>query len=51
MKDPLEEFVHQNRADFDDKEPSAKVWGRIEKRWVIHPSRYGIRLFYGGQRR
>jgi hypothetical protein len=31
MKDPLEEFVRQNRADFDDKVPSEKAWGRIEK--------------------
>jgi hypothetical protein len=31
MKDPLEEFIHQNRAGFDDKEPSKKVWQGIEK--------------------
>ena len=31
MKDPLEEFIHQNRAGFDDKEPSKKVWRSIEK--------------------
>jgi hypothetical protein len=31
MKDPLEEFVRQNRADFDDKEPSEKAWARIER--------------------
>lgn len=31
MKDPLEEFIHQNRVGFDDKEPSKKVWRSIEK--------------------
>jgi len=31
MKDPLEEFIHQNRSGFDDKEPSKKVWKSIEK--------------------
>ena len=30
MKDPLEEFIQQNRADFDDREPSKKVWRNIE---------------------
>lgn len=30
MKDPLEDFVHQNRSHFDDKEPSEKVWKKIE---------------------
>jgi hypothetical protein len=30
MKDRLEEFIHQNRQDFDDKEPSGKVWRNIE---------------------
>lgn len=25
----LEEFIRSNRAAFDDKEPSEKVWGRI----------------------
>ncbi|MDH4092268.1 MAG: hypothetical protein OEV74_18535 [Cyclobacteriaceae bacterium] len=30
MKDPLEEFVRQNRNAFDDKEPSDKVWKNIE---------------------
>lgn len=30
MKDPLENFVRQNREAFDDKEPSSRVWGRIE---------------------
>lgn len=31
MKDQLEDFVHQNRNAFDDKEPSPKVWKAIEK--------------------
>lgn len=30
MKDQLEDFVHQNRNAFDDKEPSPKVWKGIE---------------------
>ena len=30
MKDQLDDFVRQNRRDFDDKEPSEKVWRNIE---------------------
>lgn len=30
MKDQLEDFVHQNRNAFDDKEPSEKVWRNIK---------------------
>jgi hypothetical protein len=30
MKDQLEDFVRQNRQAFDDKEPSNKIWKRIE---------------------
>ena len=29
MKDRLEEFIRENRAAFDDKEPSEKVWKNI----------------------
>lgn len=29
MKDRLEEFIRDNRAAFDDKEPSDKVWRNI----------------------
>ncbi|MBA4058701.1 MAG: hypothetical protein C0490_28550, partial [Marivirga sp.] len=29
MKDPLEDFIRQNRNAFDDKEPSEKVWKNI----------------------
>jgi len=29
MKDQLEDFVHRNRAAFDDKEPSDRVWKNI----------------------
>jgi hypothetical protein len=29
MKDQLEDFVHRNRAAFDDKEPSERVWKNI----------------------
>lgn len=30
MKDKLEDFVRENRSAFDDREPSPKVWNRIE---------------------
>src|SRR4051812_9366086 len=30
MKDNLEDFVSRNRAAFDDKEPSGKVWNHIQ---------------------
>ena len=30
MKDRLEEFIRENRAAFDDKEPSDKVWKNIK---------------------
>ncbi|HKZ38541.1 MAG TPA: hypothetical protein VJ184_12865 [Chryseolinea sp.] len=30
MKDNLEKFIRQNREAFDDKEPSEKVWNKIE---------------------
>ena len=30
MKDQLDDFVQKNRAGFDDKEPSEKVWKNIE---------------------
>ena len=31
MKDQLEDFIRQNKAAFDDKEPSEKVWTNIRK--------------------
>lgn len=31
MEDRFEEFVHENRAAFDDKEAPAQVWIQIEK--------------------
>ena len=31
MKDPLEDFVSQNRGAFDDKTPSENVWRNIQK--------------------
>jgi hypothetical protein len=37
MKDPLEEFVRQNRDAFDDKEPSEKVWRNIEASITLKP--------------
>jgi hypothetical protein len=30
MKDQFEDFVRKNREAFDDREPSAKIWNRIE---------------------
>lgn len=30
MKDNLEEFVRQNRSDFDTREPSPRAWRKIE---------------------
>jgi len=30
MKDQLEDFVQQNRRDFDDREPSPRIWKSIE---------------------
>jgi len=30
MKDQLDDFIRKNRQEFDDKEPSEKVWKRIE---------------------
>jgi hypothetical protein len=30
MKDQFEDFVRQNREAFDDKEPSPRVWSRIQ---------------------
>ena len=30
MKDQLEDFIRQNKAAFDDKDPSDKNWKRIE---------------------
>ena len=42
MKDQLENFIRRNREAFDDKEPSASLWNRIERsldkrtrRWTI----------------
>jgi len=31
MKDPVEDFVRQNRDAFDDKEPPQKSWKQIER--------------------
>jgi hypothetical protein len=31
MKDSLKNFIHQHRDEFDDKQPSEKVWPVIEK--------------------
>ena len=29
MKDELEDFIHENREDFDDKVPPARIWKKI----------------------
>lgn len=31
MKDQLEDFIYRNREGFDDREPSSRVWPRIER--------------------
>lgn len=38
MKDSLENFIGQNRASFDDKEPSEKVWKNIQHKLFGAPS-------------
>ena len=40
MKDRLEEFMRENRAAFDDKEPSDKVWKNIKA--SLGPNRTGV---------
>jgi hypothetical protein len=30
MKDELKDFINQNRSAFDDKEPSDKIWSKVE---------------------
>lgn len=30
MKDSLKEFINQHRAEFDDREPSDRVWSKIQ---------------------
>jgi hypothetical protein len=36
MKDPLENFVRQNREAFDDKAPSSRVWENIDSAMNRH---------------
>ncbi|MEM9918526.1 MAG: hypothetical protein AAF990_10545 [Bacteroidota bacterium] len=31
MRDKLENFIHQNRPDFDDRVPDPKIWDRIDQ--------------------
>lgn len=31
MKDRLKDFINEHRAEFDDREPSERVWSRIER--------------------
>lgn len=35
MNDELEDFVKKNRPAFDDREPSAKVWNRIQSSLLL----------------
>jgi hypothetical protein len=37
MKDQLDDFIQKNRAGFDDKEPSEKVWRNIESSLTFSP--------------
>ncbi|ELR69369.1 hypothetical protein C900_05059 [Fulvivirga imtechensis AK7] len=32
MNDPLEKFIRQNRGEFDDKQPSDRVWNSVYKK-------------------
>jgi hypothetical protein len=41
MKDPLEDFVRRNRAGFDDREPSPKVWQSIQASLGFRASLWG----------
>lgn len=38
MKDQLEDFIRQNKAAFDDKEPSDKTWTIISKKLFTRTS-------------
>lgn len=38
MKDELEDFVHQNRDAFDDREPSPGLWKRIDRSFNPAPA-------------
>ena len=38
MKDRLEDFIRNNRAAFDDKEPSEKVWTGINASLGLRPT-------------
>lgn len=45
MKDHLEDFVHRNRDGFDDREPSSRVWPRIERSLGLSGSSWRQPLF------
>ncbi len=58
MKDRLKDFIDKNRDEFDDKEPSERVWARVAadlrqgvpgKRWMTSVSiwRAAAILFFG----
>ena len=38
MNDELEDFVRKNRPAFDDRDPSPKVWNRIETALALRPA-------------
>ena len=37
--DNLEKFIAQNRVDFDDKSPSARVWDKIDIKAKQNPKK------------
>ncbi|HMZ99426.1 MAG TPA: anti-sigma factor, partial [Ferruginibacter sp.] len=42
MSNELKKFIRDNREAFDDKEPSATLWGRIESNLVAGPEKRSI---------
>ncbi len=42
MSNELKKFIRDNREAFDDKEPSAMLWGRIESNLVAGPEKRSI---------
>ncbi len=43
MKDRLEEFIHENREQFDYAFPSLKVWAKIDNE--LHPKKKSKKMF------
>jgi hypothetical protein len=42
MSNELKKFIRDNREAFDDKEPSAMLWGRIESNLVAGPEKRSV---------